>query len=101
VSAEDRTHALDLIRWTFTINPERRQALEDHLLDLGLDVLVTNGDQFTVTWDEPDGDDFSDIIEGIWEVHGSPIEVTHEEFHRLSLSVYHPEEPADGEKAVA
>jgi hypothetical protein len=101
VSAEANTHGIDLIRWTFTIDPARRQELEQHLTDLGLDVHVTGDRQFVVTWEEPDGDDFSDVIEEIWEVHGSTFEVTHEEFHRLNLSVYHAEDSAEGEKAVA
>jgi hypothetical protein len=99
VSDEANTPGIDLIRWSFTINPERRAELQQHLLDLGLDVQVVGEDQFVVTWEEPDGEDVSDIIEEMWEVHGSPFEVTHEEFRRLNLSTYHPED-AEDEKAA-
>ena len=55
----------DLVRWTFTINPAHRGAIEGHLADLGADVFVRDGNEFLVTWEEPD-DDLSDVIEAIW-----------------------------------
>lgn len=98
----NRSTSLDMIRWTFSIDPERRQEVSEYLTDLGLEIQVV-GDQFIVTWEDPDGEDVSGIIEELWEVHGAPFEVTHEEFHRLSLSVYQPEgeEEAGTRDAVA
>jgi len=74
----------DLIRWTFAIEPDRREGIEAHLDDLGADVLVRDGRTFLVTWDEPDAS-LDGVIEAIWAIHGSPFEVTQEEFHRLAL----------------
>jgi hypothetical protein len=101
VSDDTNPNGIDLVRWSFTIKPERRAELQQHLADLGLDVQVVGDDQFIVTWEEPDGEDVSAIIEEMWEVHGEPFEVTHEEFRRLNLYVYHPEDgEADAEAAA-
>ena len=59
-------------------------AIEEHLTDLGLDVLVRDGTQFLVSWDEPEGN-IDEVIEAIWSLHGDPFEVTQEEFHRQNL----------------
>jgi hypothetical protein len=78
--------APDLIRWTFTVNPERRAAIESHLGDLGLDVTVHEDARFVVSWEEPD-ESADDVIEAIWALHGEPFEVTQEEFQRTSLNI--------------
>lgn len=100
MSDETNAQGIDLVRWSFTIKPERRAELQQHLVDLGLDVQVFGEDQFIVTWEEPDGEDVSDIIEEMWDVHGEPFEVTHEEFRRMNLYVYHPEENESGTEAA-
>ena len=84
---------IDLIRWSFTVEPENAEAIEAHLNDLGLDVLVRDDSQFLVTWDEPEGN-IEEIIEAIWELNGKPFEVTQEEFHRQSLLHLQYEETA-------
>jgi hypothetical protein len=90
--SEDRNPlAVDLIRWSFSVNPDHRVEIEDHLNDLGLDVLVRNENQFLVTWDEPEGN-LDEVIEAIWAINGEPFEVTQEEFHRLGLHALHHEE---------
>ena len=86
---------IDLIRWSFTVDPACRAEVEEHLTDLGLDVLVRDGVHFLMTWDEPEGDS-DDVIESLWAIHGVPFEITQEEFHRQSLlHVYHAEEAED------
>ncbi len=52
--AQTQTTAPDLIRWTFTIDPAHRVEIEEHLADMGLDVLIRDDSQFIVTWEEPD-----------------------------------------------
>jgi hypothetical protein len=89
------TLSLDLIRWTFTSDPEHSSAIEEYLVDQGLDVLRYEECKFMVTWDEPDGD-VEAIIGEIWALNGTPFEVTHEEFHRLGLNtLYHTEEGSE------
>ena len=85
---------IDLIRWTFTIAPENRAAVEEHLADLGLDVLVHDGSHFVVTWDEPEGN-IDEVIEAIWAINGVPFEITQEEFHRQNLLHLHHEDDGD------
>ncbi len=94
--------AIDLIRWTFTANPDRRAEIEEHLGDLGLDVLVRDGSQFLVTWDEPEGN-IDEVIEAIWTLNGEPFEITQEEFHRQNLLHLHHDdgETHAGDRAVA
>src|SRR4051794_38056551 len=75
---------VDLVRWTFTADPDRRTGIEAHLDDLGADVLVRGGDQFVVTWEEPEGD-MEAVVEALWEINGGPFEATLEEFHRVGL----------------
>jgi hypothetical protein len=82
---EDRT--IDVIRWTFTVDPGRSAEIEQHLIDLGLDVSNRGDGRFVATWDEPEGD-VDEVVEQLWAIHGSPFEVTHEAFHRLELLAY-------------
>ena len=99
MSQEQNETSLDLIRWTFSINPEHRAAIEGHLSDLGLDVLVYDGEKFVVTWEEPEGD-VEGVIEEIWEINGQPFEVTQEDFHRLGLHTYHHAEDESSQEAA-
>jgi hypothetical protein len=86
MSTEETPPAPDLIRWTFTINPEHRAAIEAHLVDLGLDVVIHDDARFVVSWEEPD-DSTDDVIETVWELNGEPFEVAQEEFTRTSLEI--------------
>ncbi len=97
------TGTIDLIRWTFTVNPHHRAEIEEHLVDLGLDVLVRDESQFLVSWDEPEGN-IDEVIEAIWAINGEPFEITQEEFHRQNLLQIHHEEEGDAtatDRAVA
>jgi hypothetical protein len=76
--------SLDLIRWTFTSDPEHSVAIEEYLCDQGLDVLLHDECKFLVTWDEPDRDG-AELIDAIWAINGAPFEVTQEEFHCLGV----------------
>ena len=76
----------DLVRWTFTVDPAHRPAIEAHLDDLGADVWVRDGGKFQVTWEEPE-DGLDEVVEAIWTIHGEPFEVTQEEFRRVGLHV--------------
>lgn len=76
--------AIDLIRWTFTVNPDHREAIEGHLSDLGFDVFVQDETVFTVTWEEPDRE-VDEVIEAIWALNGEAFEVTQEAFHRVGM----------------
>jgi hypothetical protein len=90
--------SLDLIRWTFTSDPERRAAIEEYLTDLGLNVVVVDNCKFVVTWDEPEGD-VEEIIAEIWARNEVACEVTQEDFHQLGLhTLYHENE--EGEAAA-
>lgn len=93
---------IDLIRWTFTANPDHQAEIEEHLADLGLDVLVREGAHFQVTWDEPEGN-IDEVIEAIWVINQEPFEVTQEEFHRQNLlHLHHDDGDAhEAERAVA
>ena len=92
---------IDLIRWSFTVNPLHRAAIEEHLSDLGLDVLVRDDAQFLVTWDEPEGNT-DEVIEAIWALNEEPFEVTQEEFRRESLvTVNHEDDEAAPDQAAA
>ena len=85
---------IDLIRWTFTIDPDRRTEVEGYLADLGLDVQASAEGRVVATWEEPD-QDVDEVIEGLWAIHESPFEVTHEEFHRTALLSLHHEDSGD------
>lgn len=101
MSAEETTLSIEMIRWTFTIDPAQRAAIEGYLTDQGLEVMVRGEDTMVATWDEPEGE-IEEVIEGMWAVAGAPFDVTHEEFHRANLLIYQDEsEGEDDEKAVA
>ena len=89
----------DLVRWSFTINPAHRGAIESHLADLGADVLIRDGEDLVVTWDEPEGD-LSDVIEALWAINGEPFEVIEEGFHRLELHTIHQAEDESNPQAA-
>jgi hypothetical protein len=91
MSGEPNAPSIDLVRWTFTVDPAHRAEVESHLIDLGLDVLVREDRYFLVTWDEPDRP-VEEVIEELWEITGEAFEVTHEEFHRTGLHTLHHEE---------
>lgn len=93
MSQEQSAPPIDLIRWTFTANPDYRAAIEGHLSDLGFDVFVQDESIFTVTWEEPDRD-VDDVIEAIWALNGGEsFEVTQEEFQRVAMhTLTHSEE---------
>jgi hypothetical protein len=95
MSPETQTTSPDLLRWTFTINPEHRSEIESHLLDLGADVLVREGSDFLVSWDEP-AEDLTEVVESLWALNGAPFDVIQEEFQRLGLHTLHysEDEPA-------
>lgn len=95
--SEDRT--IDLIRWTFTIDPSQRAEVETYLSDLGLDLTIQADGQTTVLWDEPEGP-ADTVIEGLWEACGCTFEVTHEEFRRTNLLAYNEEEDEASEVAA-
>lgn len=90
---------IDLIRWTFVINPEHRAEIEEHLVDLGLDVLIHGETHFIVTWDEPEGN-IDEVIEAIWALNGAPFEVAQEEFHRQTLLHLHHDDSPEAEQAA-
>jgi hypothetical protein len=100
MSEADETLSIELIRWTFTVDPAHKGEIEAYLVDQGLEVLVRGEDTLIATWDEPEGE-IDEVIEELWAINGQPFEVTHEEFHRASLMVYHVEESDEAEKAVA
>ena len=99
MSHDPKSSSTDLVRWSFTINPDHRGAIESHLTDLGADVLVREGHDFLVTWDEPGGDLY-DVIEAIWDLNGEPFDVIEEGFHRLELhTIHHVEDDANPQAA--
>jgi hypothetical protein len=100
VNSAGNTLSVEMIRWTFTVSPEHRVEIESHLLDLGLEIQARGDDALVVTWDEPEGG-IEELIAELWAINGDPFEITHEEFHRVSLLVYHPEETGEADSAVA
>lgn len=84
MSQDAKSASTDVVRWSFAINPANRDAIEGHLADLGADILIRDGQDFVVTWDEPEGD-LTDVIEAIWALNGEPFDVIHEAFQRLEL----------------
>lgn len=101
MNSAENSLSVELIRWTFSVTPEHRVEIETHLLDLGLEVQARGEDTLTVTWDEPEGG-IDELIEELWAINGEPFEVTHEEFHRVNILVYQPEETTgESERAVA
>jgi hypothetical protein len=99
MSPELPSPSTDLVRWSFTINPAHRGAIEGHLADLGADVLVREGQDFIVTWDEPEGD-LGEVIEALWVLHGEPFEVIEEGFQRLELHTIHQAEDESNQQAA-
>ena len=99
MSQEQGNSAIDLIRWSFTINPAHRAEVEGYLNDFGLEVLVVEGSKFTVTWEEPD-QEVEEVIEELWALNGEPFEVIQEEFHRLGLHTFHPAEDEPASEAA-
>ena len=92
MSQDTKSASTDLVRWSFTINPAHRDAIEGHLADLGADILIRDGQDFVVTWDEPEGD-LTDVIEAIWALNGEPFDVIQEAFQRLELhTIQHVED---------
>jgi hypothetical protein len=92
-------NTLDLVRWTFTPDAAKRQALVEHLTDLGLDVLVRAEGQVVAMWDEPGDADLDAVIDELWAIHGTPFDVVHEEWHRTSMEVYEADDAADRQAA--
>ena len=39
-------NAIDLVRWTFTVDAEHKQAVEEHLADLGAEVFARADGQY-------------------------------------------------------
>jgi hypothetical protein len=99
VSQSPNSATTDLVRWSFAINPDHRGAIEAHLIDLGADVLIRDGADFIVTWDEPEGD-LSEVIEAIWALNGGPFDVTEEGFERRALHTIHHENDESGAEAA-
>ena len=92
MSETGNSPSVDMIRWTFTVDPARAD-VEAYLVDLGLDVVVLGEGQFHVTWEEHDHD-MDEVAAELWEIHGSAFEITQEEFHRVSLMMIHHEDEA-------
>lgn len=91
MNADGEEQTIDMIRWTFTADPSKRDELANYLVDRGLEVLVRDEETLVAIWDEPEGD-IDEVVEALWEINGAPFEITHEEFHRANLLVYEPEE---------
>ena len=99
MSHDPKSAQSDLVRWSFSIHPENRAAIETHLVDLGADVLVRDGQDLIVTWDEPEGD-LNDVIEAIWALNGEPFDVVQEAFTRLELhTIQHVEDDSTQQAA--
>ena len=84
----------DLLRWTFSVDPEKIDEIAEYLVDLGLDVVVHEDARFSVSWEDPDLDT-DPIVEHLWALNGETFDITHESFHRLSLMVYHHDDQAE------
>ena len=98
MSDEPTTPSVDMIRWTFTADPARRDAIADYLHELGMEVLSGDDGRFLATWDEPGGD-VDAVVERLWEINGATFDVTHEDFHRLDLAIYHSDDESDAAAA--
>ena len=93
-------NTIDLVRWTFTVDPEHKQAIETHLVDLGAEVLTRADGQFIVLWDEPETE-LNEVVEELWEITGATFDVTNETFYRTELHVYQQESDGDADRAAA
>jgi hypothetical protein len=103
MSDEQNPNSIDLIRWTFSVNPAHKAAIEEHLSDLGVDVLVREDSHFLVSWDEPEGS-LDEVIEHLWALNEEPFDITQEEFHCQNVfHVHHDDSQAEdeGESAAA
>ena len=96
--SHDPKTTIDLVRWTFTVDPAHRPEIEAQLHDQGADVLVRGGDQFVVAWEEPEGE-MDSLVEALWELNGGPFEVTVEEFRRVGLHTLESDDVAAQEAA--
>ncbi len=96
-AGEEQT--IDMIRWTFTADPSKRDELASHLTDQGLEVLVRDDETLVAVWDEPEGD-VDEVVEALWAINGAPFEIVHEEFHRANLLVYQPEEVDEADDEI-
>jgi hypothetical protein len=99
MSLEAHETSPDLIRWTFTVSPEHRQAIESHLEDLGADVWVRDDCKFQVSWEEPE-ENLDEVVEALWTLHGEPFDLTQEEFQRTSLHLLQPSEDEPAREAA-
>jgi hypothetical protein len=99
MSHDTEAASTDLVRWSFTVNPAHRGEIESHLGDLGADVLVREGQDFVVIWDEPE-DDLSEVIEALWSLNGAPFDVVQEGFHRLELHTIQHADDETGQQAA-
>lgn len=86
----------DLVRWTFTADPDQVEAIEAHLDDLGADVVLYDDGRCVVTWEEPDID-LEPVVEALWAINGAPFDITGEEFRRVGLHVLHHEGDGDAD----
>ena len=66
--------APDLVRWTFTVDPDHQDAIETHLDDLGADVVAYEDGRCVVSWEEPEHD-LDDVVEAIWNLNETPFDV--------------------------
>ena len=98
MSDQENPTSVDMIRWTFSVETEKREEIETHLVDLGLDVVVLGESQFHVIFDEPDHDT-DELAAELWDLNGEPFEITQEEFHRLSHILIHADETDEAQAA--
>ncbi len=96
--SHDPKAPVDLVRWTFAVDPDRRSPIEAHLLDHGADVLVRGEDQLVASWEEP-ASDMEEVIEALWGLNGGPFEVTVEAFRRLDLHTLQSDDDVSQEAA--
>ncbi len=94
----EKVCGVDLIRWTFRAGADNRAAIESHLVDLGLDVMVVGDGEFHVTWEEPDRD-ADELAAELWEINGEAFEITQEEFYRFSHLILQPDETDQSQAA--
>ncbi len=99
MSHDMKTPAPDLVRWAFTVDPAHHVEIEGHLVDLGADVLVREGTEFLVTWDEPEAE-LDEVVEALWSINGEPFDVVQEVFQRLSLHTLQHCEDAPAQDAA-
>ena len=90
--------SVDMVRWTFSVAPEHRPAIEAYLNDLGLDVVVLGDSHFHVTWEESDLDR-DEVASEVWDLNAAPFDIIQEEFRRLSHDVIHADDPDEAKAA--